>query len=128
MLTAPAAGQQLLFKTDAVVEGVHFTAETPGEKVGRKALARAVSDMAAMAGTPTSAVITLGLPAGFSPERVEAMYRGMAQFASQATSWPRIVTSQGWPLATCSPPSQPAPMGWSWPPIIIRGPVLPRFS
>ena len=39
--------------------------------------------MAAMAGTPTSAVITLGLPAGFSPERVEAMYRGMAQFARQ---------------------------------------------
>ena len=49
MLTAPAAGQQLLFKTDAVVEGVHFTAETPAEKVGRKALARAVSDIAAMA-------------------------------------------------------------------------------
>ncbi len=83
VLAPPAAGQQLLFKTDAVVEGVHFTAETPGEKVGRKALARAVSDMAAMAGTPTSAVITLGLPAGFSPERVEAMYRGMAQFARQ---------------------------------------------
>ena len=83
VLAPPAAGQQQLFKTDAVVEGVHFTAETPGEKVGRKALARAVSDMAAMAGTPTAAVITLGLPAGFSPERIEAMYRGMAQFASQ---------------------------------------------
>ena len=48
VLMPPAAGQQLLFKTDAVVEGVHFTAETPGEKVGRKALARAVSDIAAM--------------------------------------------------------------------------------
>ena len=83
VLAPPTAGQQQLFKTDAVVEGVHFTAETPGEKVGRKALARAVSDMAAMAGTPTAAVITLGLPAGFSPERIEAMYRGMAQFASQ---------------------------------------------
>ena len=83
VLTAPAAGQQLLFKTDAVVEGVHFTAETPGEKVGRKALARAVSDIAAMAGTPTSAVITLGLPSGFSPDRVESIYRGMADFASR---------------------------------------------
>ena len=81
VLAAPPAGQQLLFKTDAVVEGVHFTAETPGEKVGRKALARAVSDIAAMAGTPTSAVITLGLPPGFQPERVESIYRGMAAFA-----------------------------------------------
>lgn len=79
----PAAGHQLLFKTDAVVEGVHFTAETPAEKVGRKALARAVSDIAAMAGTPTSAVVTLGLPPGFSAGRVEAIYRGMAEFAGR---------------------------------------------
>ena len=55
-----------LFKTDAVVEGVHFTRETPPEKIGRKALARALSDIAAMAGTPLSAVITLGLPHGLT--------------------------------------------------------------
>ena len=30
----------LLFKTDAVVEGVHFTADAAPEKIGRKALAR----------------------------------------------------------------------------------------
>ena len=30
----------ILFKTDAVVEGFHFTRETPPEKIGRKALAR----------------------------------------------------------------------------------------
>lgn len=83
VLQPPAAGHQLLFKTDAVVEGVHFTAETPAEKVGRKALARAVSDIAAMAGTPTSAVVTLGLPPGFSAGRVEAIYRGMAEFAGR---------------------------------------------
>ena len=41
--------RQLLFKTDAVVEGIHFTNETPPEKIGRKALARALSDIAAMA-------------------------------------------------------------------------------
>jgi thiamine-monophosphate kinase len=83
VLHPPAGGQQLLFKTDAVVEGVHFTADTPPEKIGRKALARAVSDIAAMAGTPTSAVVTLGLPAGFIPERVEAIYRGMAELAGR---------------------------------------------
>ena len=41
----------LLFKTDAVVEGIHFTKDTPPEKIGRKALARCLSDIAAMAGT-----------------------------------------------------------------------------
>ena len=44
------APEHLLFKTDAVVEGVHFTSQTPPEKVGRKALARCLSDIAAMAG------------------------------------------------------------------------------
>ena len=50
----------LLFKTDAVVQGIHFTTDTPPEKIGRKALARCLSDIAAMAGTPTAAVVTLG--------------------------------------------------------------------
>ena len=43
----------LLFKTDAVVEGVHFTSGTAPEKIGHKALGRCLSDIAAMAGTPT---------------------------------------------------------------------------
>jgi thiamine-monophosphate kinase len=52
----------LLLKTDAVVEGVHFTADTPAAKVGHKALARCLSDIAAMAGSPAWVLITLGLP------------------------------------------------------------------
>jgi thiamine-monophosphate kinase len=36
---------QTLFKTDAIVEGVHFTADTEPERVGRKALARCLSDI-----------------------------------------------------------------------------------
>ena len=55
----------ILFKTDAVVEGIHFTHETPPEKIGRKALARCLSDIAAMAGTPTAALVTIALPEKF---------------------------------------------------------------
>src|SRR6266852_9531726 len=66
----------LLFKTDAVVEGVHFNAETPPEKVGHKALGRCLSDVAAMAGKPVAALITLGLPANFKAEFIEAIYSG----------------------------------------------------
>ncbi len=71
----------LLFKTDAVVEGIHFTAETPPEKIGHKALGRCLSDIAAMAGTPTAALVTLGLPPGFDADRVAAIYDGMNDLA-----------------------------------------------
>ena len=81
VLAAPAAGHELLFKTDAVVEGFHFLAGTEPERVGRKALARCLSDIAAMGGTPTAAVITLGLPSGYDPDRVEGIYRGLRALA-----------------------------------------------
>jgi thiamine-monophosphate kinase len=71
----------LLFKTDAVVEGIHFTAGTPPEKIGHKALARCLSDIAAMAGTPTAALVTLALPPTFDVKFVEAIYAGMNALA-----------------------------------------------
>ncbi len=71
----------LLFKTDAVVEGIHFTAEAPPEKIGHKALGRCLSDIAAMAGTPTAALVTLALPRNFDPAFVEAIYAGMSMLA-----------------------------------------------
>ena len=72
-----------LFKTDAVVEGVHFEKDTPPEKIGRKALARCLSDIAAMAGTPTAAVVTLGLPELFKPETVVKIYDGLNALAQK---------------------------------------------
>jgi thiamine-monophosphate kinase len=75
--------REFLFKTDAVVEGVHFTVETPPEKIGRKALARCLSDIAAMAGTPAAALVTLGLPREFKPQFVERVYAGMSALARQ---------------------------------------------
>ncbi|HVM49756.1 MAG TPA: thiamine-phosphate kinase [Candidatus Acidoferrum sp.] len=71
----------LLFKTDAVVEGVHFAPEAAPEKIGHKALARCLSDIAAMAGTPSAALVTLALPGAFDPARVEAIYSGMNELA-----------------------------------------------
>jgi thiamine-monophosphate kinase len=72
-----------LFKTDAVVEGVHFTAEALPAAIGHKALARALSDIAAMGGAPRAAVITLGLPPGESPQRLRAIYRGLERTAAR---------------------------------------------
>ena len=76
-------GQRFLLKTDAVVEGIHFTRETPPEKIGRKALTRGLSDLAAMAGTPIAALVTLALPKDFDPDQVAAIYAGMNALARE---------------------------------------------
>ena len=75
--------QLLLFKTDAVVEGIHFTKDTPPEKIGHKALARCLSDIAAMAGTASAALVTLGLPKRFEPEFIGKIYGGMNVLAEK---------------------------------------------
>ena len=77
------ANRLLLFKTDAIVEGIHFTNETPPEKIGRKALARCLSDIAAMAGTPTAALVTIALPRDFNAHFVEKIYDGINALARQ---------------------------------------------
>ncbi len=71
----------LLFKTDAIVEGIHFPTDTAPEKIGHKALGRCLSDIAAMAGAPAAALVTLALPRNFEPEFVEAIYSGMSALA-----------------------------------------------
>jgi thiamine-monophosphate kinase len=76
-------GKLFLFKTDAVVEGIHFTAETPPEKIGRKALARCLSDVAAMAGVPAAALVTIGLPKKFDAEFVVKIYSGLTTLAKK---------------------------------------------
>ena len=74
-------GRYVLFKTDAVVEGIHFTDSATPEQIGHKALARVLSDFAAMAGTPTAVVITLALPPEFDVARVEGIYAGWNELA-----------------------------------------------
>jgi len=77
------ADRLILFKTDAVVQGIHFTDSVSPEKIGHKALGRCLSDVAAMAGTPTAALVTLGLPHTFDPEFIGRIYQGMSALARQ---------------------------------------------
>ncbi len=83
LLDLGTPGRWILFKADAVVEGVHFLAGTAGRLVGRKALARCLSDIAANAGTPTAALVTLGLPENYDPERVIEVYEGLNALARE---------------------------------------------
>lgn len=54
----------LLMKVDQLIEGRHFTSETPASLVARKALARPLSDIAASAGSPVCALVAATLPTG----------------------------------------------------------------
>jgi thiamine-monophosphate kinase len=51
----------LVLKTDAIVEGVHFLSDDPPEAVARKALRRNLSDLAAKGAAPAGFLLTLAL-------------------------------------------------------------------
>ena len=70
-----------LLKTDCVIEGVHFTGDTDFARVGWKALARNVSDIAAMGGEPQHALITVALPSELDVAKADALYAGLRQCA-----------------------------------------------
>lgn len=73
-----------LVTVDGVLYGCHFDDSIAPEKVGAKLLKRNLSDIAAMGGTPTIAVIGLFLPPNLSIEWLEKFYRGLY---SEATHW-----------------------------------------
>jgi thiamine-monophosphate kinase len=79
-----ASDRYLLATCDAQVEGKHFLRRkaTPYQ-IGRKALAVNLSDIAAMGGTPTYALVSLGLPNELEVEFVDELYRGLTDEAKQ---------------------------------------------
>jgi thiamine-monophosphate kinase len=62
-LFRPRAGHELILTCDWFLEGTHFLREShPPDSVGWKCLARALSDIAAMGGTPRCFLLSLALP------------------------------------------------------------------
>ena len=73
----PGHASLQLLKTDALVGGVHFLPTDAARAVGWKAIARVVSDIAAMGGKPEHFLVTLALPAATPLAWAEDLYRGM---------------------------------------------------
>jgi len=71
----------LLLKTDSVVEDVHFLRTQPPEKVGWKAICRAISDVGAMGGRPRFALISLASPGDLEADYWTRFYRGLNRAA-----------------------------------------------
>jgi thiamine-monophosphate kinase len=77
-IVALSRGRDLLLKADMSIDGVHFTARLhPPRAVGHRALARSLSDIAAMGGTPRFALVSLALWRGTSREWIESFFRAM---------------------------------------------------
>ncbi len=71
---------------DAMVDGVHFRldhAAVTAADVGHRALAGALSDLAAMGADPGEAYIVLGLPEGFGEPDALALASGMEELAAR---------------------------------------------
>jgi thiamine-monophosphate kinase len=83
VLRFPDAADCLL-AVDMLMEGVHFTIPpVTGRKVGRKALAINLSDMAAMAGRPLAALVSVALPHGLDRELAFDLHRGIEELADE---------------------------------------------
>ena len=74
----PGKGRLLhVLKTDCLVEGIHFAKNSRPEQIGWKAMARPVSDFAAMSGVPQFALVTLIVPSDTDVRWVKRLYRGI---------------------------------------------------
>jgi thiamine-monophosphate kinase len=76
----PPPGTDLVLKTDAVAEGVHYLPDDPPETIGWKALAVNASDLAAKGAAPLAYLMALSFPA--APSR--AWLAGFAAGLSRA--------------------------------------------
>ena len=71
-----------LVTTDMMLEGSHFVlAEVGPRRVGHKAMAVNLSDIAAMGGRPVAAFVSVGLPRGNAETLAEELYLGMREVA-----------------------------------------------
>src|ERR671934_1867720 len=79
-----AGGAVAVTSIDAMVEGVHFRLDThsPAD-VGHKALAAALSDLAAMGARPGEAYVAVGLPSGFGEQRALELVDAMEKLAER---------------------------------------------
>jgi thiamine-monophosphate kinase len=71
-----------LVTADLLIEGVHFNLRwTSLFDLGYKSLAVNLSDIAAMGGVPTYAILSLGIPGDFDDKQIDALYRGVNALA-----------------------------------------------
>jgi thiamine-monophosphate kinase len=78
------SAEDLLFTSDLIVEGSHFVRDshTPAE-LGRKALARSLSDIAAMGGEPRFCLVALCVAPWLTDKQTDRFFDGILQLAAE---------------------------------------------
>lgn len=108
-------GERLIVTTDQLLSGVHFTDDVDPPRIGRKAMNRGLSDVAAMAAVPVCAVATLAAPRDLPAESAEGVYLGLRE-AADAFDCPLVggdVASWDGPLAiSVTVTAAPGSTGW----------------
>ncbi len=88
----------LVIASDSIADGTHFDARIHAlRKIGRKAVAVNLSDVAAMGAKPLYATLSFLLPRTFSVEQAQELFLGAAELAEEfgvqiiggdTNSWP----------------------------------------
>jgi thiamine-monophosphate kinase len=80
----PRSGEELLFTTDMLMEGTHFHREThSAADAGWKALARGLSDIAAMGGEPRFCLVSLAVAPWCDRRWIDGFFRGLLELANR---------------------------------------------
>ena len=77
----PAAGEDLLFTTDQFIEDVHFREGLNAAAIGERALARSLSDIAAMGGEPRFCLVSLAVSKREPDLWILSFFRGLVKLA-----------------------------------------------
>jgi thiamine-monophosphate kinase len=85
IVRAPGSSEDWVITTDLLIEDVHFRRSGhPPSAVGHKALARGLSDIAAMGASPRFCLLSLALPEWAGGRWLDAFYRGFLKLAGQS--------------------------------------------
>jgi thiamine-monophosphate kinase len=85
----PSRNEDLLLKTDPSIEGIHFKSDARPQIVGNRALARNLSDIAAMGGRPLACLVSLSVGPHHDEKWIKAFFRGLLELA-KATGTPLV--------------------------------------
>src|SRR5581483_9460208 len=76
--------QELILTTDMCIEGVHFNSlHEPAHSIGHRALARSISDIAAMGGVPRFNLISIAVSPQVKSRWVKDVYAGIFELAQR---------------------------------------------
>jgi thiamine-monophosphate kinase len=83
VVAGPQAGFDWVLTTDPLICGTHFLANEDPLLIGRKAVGRVLSDIAAMGAEPLFLLINIACPAKTEIAQLEAIYEGASTLGSE---------------------------------------------